>query len=325
MSEFPIRQIFFKKCFLLIIGIYSMYMNKIIDILKLLIQEQEGSDPRNPDVYPDQDEWGFDDAWTWDEWKIYYESIKKKHGEVTAKKIFLKYWEVVEAGTGVVADNDMDPLWFKQKEMWNGKQNRPYTRKEFEDTIKYNEFVKTPPKINQPKINQPVIGVSNKLVEFVKKEELFVPCVYDDAKGSPCIRKDYTNCCLRGKTPKGIATIGYGTVYYPNQTKVSPNDKNISIDVATKYLKSTLDSIAKKLLEKYPKLTQTQLDGLASLCYNVGVAGCTSKAPNLSAAIKKDPNPKTNPKIKPNFLDFANQKRRQKEYAIYSSGNYDIA
>jgi hypothetical protein len=122
-------------------------MNKIIDILKLLIQEQEGSDPRNPDVYPDQDEWGFDDAWTWDEWKIYYESIKKKHGEVTAKKIFLKYWEVVEAGTGVVADNDMDPLWFKQKEMWNGKQNRPYTRKEFEDTIKYNEFVKTQPKV----------------------------------------------------------------------------------------------------------------------------------------------------------------------------------
>jgi GH24 family phage-related lysozyme (muramidase) len=214
----------------------------------------------------------------------------------------------------------MNPIWFKQREMWNGKQNRPYTRKEFEDTVKYNEFVKT-----QPKINQPVTGVSNKLVEFVKKEELFVPCVYDDAKGSPCIRKDYTNCCLRGKTPNGIATIGYGTVYYPNQTRVSPSDKNISIDTATKYLKSTLDSIAKKLLERYPKLTQSQLDGLASLCYNVGVAGCTSKAPNLSAAIKKDPNPKTNPKIKPNFLDFANQKRRQKEYAIYSSGNYDIA
>jgi hypothetical protein len=49
MSEFLIHQIFFKKCFLLIIGIYSMYMNKIIDILKLLIQEQEGSEPKNPD------------------------------------------------------------------------------------------------------------------------------------------------------------------------------------------------------------------------------------------------------------------------------------
>ena len=300
-------------------------MNKIIYILKLLIQEQEGSDPRNPDVYPDQDEWGFDDAWTWDEWKIYYESIKKKHGEVTAKKIFLKYWEVVEAGTGVVADNDMDPLWFKQKEMWNGKQNRPYTREEFEKVLEYQEFFKTQPKINKPKINKPVTGVSDELVEFVKKEELFIPCVYDDAKGTPCIRKDWTNCCLKGKIPNGIATIGYGTVYYPNQKKVTPSDKNISIDTATSYLKSTLNSIAKKLLDKYPKLTQSQLDGLASLCYNVGVAGCTSKAPNLSAAIKKDPNPKTNPNIKPNFLDFANQKRRKKEYVIYSTGNYDIA
>jgi hypothetical protein len=34
---------------------------------------------------------------------------------------------------------------------------------------------------------------------------------------------------------------------------------------------------------------------------------------------------KTNPKIKLNFLDFANPKRRQKEYAIYSSENYPIA
>ena len=79
-----------------------------------------------------------------------------------------------------------------------------------------------------------------------------------------------------------------------------------------------------KLFEliKYPNLNQQQLDGLSSLCYNVGMAGCTTKAPNLSSALKIDPNPKTNPKIQPNWLDFANAKRRQKEFEIYSNANY---
>jgi GH24 family phage-related lysozyme (muramidase) len=167
-------------------------------------------------------------------------------------------------------------------------------------------------------------GVSDKLVEFVKKEEYFVPCVYDDANGTPCIKKDWKKCCLKGRTPSGIATIGYGTVYRPDGSKVKPSDKDITVEIATEYLKSTLDSIAKKLLLKYPNLTQQQLDGLSSLCYNVGFAGCTSKAPNLSAAIKKDPNSKTNPNIEPNFLDFTNTKRRTSEFSIYDDGNYQI-
>lgn len=168
-------------------------------------------------------------------------------------------------------------------------------------------------------------GVSDKLVEFVKKEEYFVPCVYDDKNGSPCIRKDMTKCCLKGRTPTGIATIGYGTVYRPDGSKVKPSDKDITIEIATGYLKSTLDSISKKLITRYPNLSQQQLDGLSSLCYNVGYAGCTSKAPNLSASITKDPNSKTNPNIKTNFLDFTNIKRRTSEFSIYDDGNYQIA
>lgn len=292
---------------------------KILEILQRLLNEDggEGSNPRNPDAYPDQDDWGFDDAWTWEEWKIYYDTVKNKHGETFAKKRFLKYWEVVQAGTGVIGDDGMDPNWFKKREMWNGKQNRPYTREEYETVLRYSEYTK-----NKDKEFKKPTGVSDKLVQFVKKEELFVPCVYDDAKGTPCIRKDYMACCLRGKTPKGIATIGYGTVYYPNGNRVSPSDKDISQDVASNFLKNTLNGIAKKLLDKYPKLNQNQLDGLSSLCYNVGMAGCTTKAPNLTAALKKDPNPKTNSKIKPNWLDFANAKRRQKEFEIYSNANY---
>lgn len=299
---------------------------KIIDILqKIILKEQEGSDPKNADVYPDQDEWGFDDAWTWGEWKIYYDALVKKNGETSAKKRFLKYWEVVQEGTGVVGDDGMDPNWFKKKEMWNGKKNRPYTRQEFENTLKYNEKYNEKYSKSSSSNSELVTGVSNKLVEYVKKEEFFVKCVYDDANGTPCIRKDFNACCLKGRKPKGIATIGYGTVYYPDGTKVTPSDKDVSIETATKYLKVTLDTIAKKLLKIYPNLNQQQLDGMASLCYNVGFAGCTSKAPNLSAAIKKNPNSKTNPKIKPNFLDFANAKRRTDEFGIYHSGNYPTA
>jgi hypothetical protein len=114
---------------------------KIINILQKILKEQEGSDPKNPDAYPDQDEWGFDDSWTWGEWKIYYNTILKKFGESKAKSKFLKYWEVVQEGIGVVADNDMEPNWFKEKGMWNNSDNRPYYAIEFTKSIE-----------NQPKV-----------------------------------------------------------------------------------------------------------------------------------------------------------------------------
>lgn len=287
--------------------------NEKKNILKLygVINEQEGSDPKNPDAYPDQDEFGPDDAWDWEEWKIYFESLIKKYGEEFAKKRFLKYWEVVEEGTFVRADNNMDPNWFKERKMWNEKENRPYTKE---------EFINSKPK--QIVNSQKPIGVSDKLIEFVKKEEFFVPCVYDDKNSIGCLRNEMNKCCLTGKKPKGIATIGYGTTYYPNDKRVTPNDPNISKETATEYLKIKLNKFAKNLLNIYPNLTQNQLDGLTSLCYNVGFAGCTKKAPKLSAAIKKNPDSKSNPKIKPNFLDFANLDRRKKEFSIYHDSNY---
>ena len=287
---------------------------KIINILQKIIKES--SDPNNADSYPSHDEW------TMKDWQTYYNALVKKwKDENKAKTQLLRYWEpIYQSFLDEPAEDELDDestgfkKWFQDRGMWNDAENRPKLE---------NEVIVLKPK--QTPINKSVTGVSNKLVEFIKKEELFVPCVYDDANGTPCIREDWKNCCLRGKEPIGNPTIGYGTFYYSKKVKVKPTDKDISIETATKYLKTTLDGIAKTLLEKYPKLSQNQLDGLASLCYNVGVAGCTDMAPNLSAAIKKDPNPKTNPKIEPNFLDFANKKRREKEYSIYSSGNYDIA
>lgn len=282
-------------------------------ILKMygLINEQEGSDPKNPDVYPDHDEIGFDDSWSWDEWKIYFESLKQKYGELFAKKRFLKYWEPIEQGVFVKADNDMNPEWFREKGMWNEEKNRPLTAKEFEST--------------QIEVDLPPTGVSDKLVEFVKKEEFFVPCVYDDKKSVSCIRGEMKKCCLRGRKSIGIPTIGYGTTYYLNGKKVTSKDKDISEQKATEYLKLTLNKYASNVLKKYPNLNQHQLDAMTSLCYNVGFSGCTKKAPKLSAEIIKNPNSKTNPNIKNNFMDFANTNRRQKEFMIYHDAKYDVA
>ena len=161
-------------------------------------------------------------------------------------------------------------------------------------------------------------GVSDNLVDFVGKIEFFVPCVYDDAKGSKCIRGE-SDCCLKGRTPSGTPTIGYGTVYYPDGKKVTPKDPSITKDKAKVYLKTTLNKLANKLLALYPNLNQKQVDALSSLCYQVGFAGCTTMAPKLSSSLKINPNSSS---IKINFLDFSHKDRREKEWKIYSQGIY---
>lgn len=279
-------------------------------ILKMygLIKEQEGSDPTNPDAYPDQDEWGYDDSWSWDEWKIYYETLKKKYGENFAKKRFLKYWEVVQNGMFADAKDGMEKSWFEKRKIWNVKNNRPFLS---------SELPELPNKVQKP------TGVSDKLVEFVKKEEFFVPCVYDDYKSNSCIRGEMKKCCLRGKKPTGKSTIGYGTVFYPDGKKVTPKDPDITKEKASNLLKVNLNKFAKKLISIYPNLKQHQLDGLTSLCYNTGLAGCTTKAPNLSNAITQNPDSTKNNEIMLNFLDFENKKRREKEFKIYHQGKYE--
>jgi GH24 family phage-related lysozyme (muramidase) len=291
---------------------------KIIEILKLLIQEQEGSDPKNPDVYPDQDEWGMDDAWTWDEWKIYYESMKRAYGESKAKKRFLKYWEVVEEGTSVVADNNMEPSWFKERGMWNDDKNRAYTVEEYIENLSSN----------RGDYGMNIGTITDKIVNYVAKKEGFVPCVYDDKYSHECIKQslsknpDWTKCCGKVKQRTKRTTIGYGTTYYPNEKPVMPGDKNIDRETAKKYLKVTLNKIAGELIKLYPKLKQHQLDALTSLCYNVGLAGCTTKAPSLTSALKKDLNPVKNPKIRHAWLDWELPDRRAEEFRIYKDAKY---
>jgi GH24 family phage-related lysozyme (muramidase) len=184
------------------------------------------------------------------------------------------------------------------------------------------------PESESPDWGRRPTGVSDKLLNYVAKKEGFIPCVYDDRYASECIRQslsrnpDWNKCCGKVKQRTNRTTIGYGTTYYPDGSPVMPKDKSIDKETAKKYMRSTLDDMAMKLLKLYPKLNQNQLDALTSLCYNVGFGGCTTKAPGLTSALKKDLNPNTNPKIKSSWLDWELPERRAEEFRIYSTGNY---
>jgi GH24 family phage-related lysozyme (muramidase) len=173
------------------------------------------------------------------------------------------------------------------------------------------------------KNNPKPTGVSNKLVNWISKVEDLVRCVYDDNSDACWKEGDKSpRCCLRGRplSKGGTATIGYGTTIYPNNTFVKPTDPDITETRALELLKVRLDKDAKKILNLYPNLNQQQLDAMASLCYQVGFVGCTANAPNLSAALKNNPNNLQN--VRKNFIDFQFPDRRETEWTIYSKGEY---
>jgi lysozyme len=230
---------------------------KIIDILQKLLIEQggEGSDPKNPDVYPDQDEWGMDDAWTWDEWKIYYDALVKKGGETFAKKRFLKYWEVVQEGTGVVGDDGMDSNWFKEKGMWNEDEDRPYTRQEFEDKLKGGD--------NSTNLNK---NLKDGSIMSVSQYDFFNHLKYSEGL-------KYESYADTG----GVWTIGYGHTkgVKPNQTATDEQIRKWLLEDIVEYeecVRGIMSSWKKQGLKTY-MITQGQFDAMVSFSFNAGCGG----------------------------------------------------
>jgi lysozyme len=72
-----------------------------------------------------------------------------------------------------------------------------------------------------------------------------------------------------------IPTIGYGTIRYPNGTKVTMLDKEISKETAKEYLLDHANKIALPAINSNIKVeqTQNQIDALGSLIYNIGTGG----------------------------------------------------
>lgn len=74
------------------------------------------------------------------------------------------------------------------------------------------------------------------------------------------------------KDVANISTIGIGTTVYPNGTKVTMNDDNITLEDAYNYCLDHLNKNVLPYLNNHVtvNLNQNQVDALGSLIYNIG-------------------------------------------------------
>ena len=72
--------------------------------------------------------------------------------------------------------------------------------------------------------------------------------------------------------PANVPTIGYGSTYYPNGTKVKISDDEISEEEATQILEYIAQKDFGSAVNKFVivDLTQNQFDALVSFAYNIG-------------------------------------------------------
>ena len=84
--------------------------------------------------------------------------------------------------------------------------------------------------------------------------------------------------------PAGIPTIGYGSTYYEDGTKVTLKDKAITEQRATELLEFIANKTFSENINKVVKapLNQNQFDALVSFAYNIG-----NKNFNWSTLLKK--------------------------------------
>ena len=71
--------------------------------------------------------------------------------------------------------------------------------------------------------------------------------------------------------PAGIATIGYGTIKYPNGKRVSLKDPPITTSQAEEYMSFELEDCVRSVLRLCPALEGDQLGAIVDFTYNLGV------------------------------------------------------
>jgi len=149
-----------------------------------------------------------------------------------------------------------------------------------------------------------ITKISNLGLELIKKYEGF------KAKAYLC--------------PAKVPTIGYGSTYYEDGTKVKLTDPPITQERATELLEALLVSYERSV-DSYcvDTINQNQFDALCSFAYNCGVGNL--KSSTLLKKVNKNPN---DPTIKDEFLKWNKgggkvltglTKRRIEEAQLYFS------
>lgn len=86
-----------------------------------------------------------------------------------------------------------------------------------------------------------------------------------------------------------VPTIGYGSTFYENGTKVKLTDAPITKQRAEQLLKNTADKFAEKVAVLITKpVTQNQFNALVSFAFNVGVSAL--KISTLLKLVNNNPN-----------------------------------
>jgi lysozyme len=149
-----------------------------------------------------------------------------------------------------------------------------------------------------------ITKISNLGLELIKKYEGF------KAKAYLC--------------PAKVITIGYGSTYYEDGTKVKLTDSPITKERATELLEALLVSYERSV-DSYcvDTINQNQFSALCSFAYNCGVGNL--KSSTLLKKVNKNPN---DPTIKDEFLKWNKgggkvlsglTKRRIEEAQLYFS------
>jgi lysozyme len=149
-----------------------------------------------------------------------------------------------------------------------------------------------------------ITKISNLGLELIKKYEGF------KAKAYLC--------------PAKVITIGFGSTYYEDGTKVKLTDSPITKERATELLEALLVSYERSV-DSYcvDTINQYQFDALCSFAYNCGVGNL--KSSTLLKKVNKNPN---DPTIKDEFLKWNKgggkvlsglTKRRIEEAQLYFS------
>jgi lysozyme len=150
-----------------------------------------------------------------------------------------------------------------------------------------------------------ITKISNLGLELIKKYEGF------KAKAYLC--------------PAKVPTIGFGSTYYEDGTKVKLTDSPITQERATELLEALLVSYELSV-DSYcvDTINQNQFDALCSFAYNCGVGNL--KSSTLLKKVNKNPN---DPTIKDEFLKWNKgggkvlsglTKRRIEEAQLYFNG-----
>jgi lysozyme len=134
--------------------------------------------------------------------------------------------------------------------------------------------------------------------------------------------KQFEGCKLKAyKCPAGLDTIGYGNTWYPDGTKVKPEDV-ITQERANELLDIIVEDFAKKVKPLIKQnLTDNNFSALVSFAYNVGVGNL--KKSTLLKKVNANPKDET---IRAEFMKWtkANNvvlkglvRRREAEAKLY--------